>query len=151
MIVKSVIKIRKEMKPNQCTLMGGLLITGGFTGGLYPYWYPLLDDLIRNTFNLVSESDGYSAPSFTPLLSVCLIILGIVLILIDRYLEHQERVQSNKVDNVEELRSQSKPRAFEADSGGEVIINGGRIKNYEAVAKASNKGVVKVNDTDVER
>ncbi|HIF9148161.1 TPA: hypothetical protein ACX6SL_000719 [Photobacterium damselae] len=151
MTVESVIKLIKAIKPNQCYLLGGTLITGGLAGSSSPFWYPLTEDIIRNTFNLVSGSDSYSASPVTLWLSVFTMILGAVLILVNRYLEHQDRVQSNKVDNVVELRPQSKPRAFEADSGGEVIINGGRIKNYEAVAKASNKGVVKINDTDMER
>ncbi|EHJ9978641.1 hypothetical protein ACLINW_002761 [Vibrio parahaemolyticus] len=151
MTVDSVIKLIKAMKPNQCYLIGGTLITAGLAGSSSPFWYPLAEDVIRNTLNLASESDGYSASPATLLLSVFTMILGVVLILVNRYLEHQERVQSNEVDNVVPLRPQSKSRAFEADSGGEVIINGGRVKNYERVAKASNKGVVKLNDTDVER
>ncbi|WP_029825125.1 hypothetical protein [Vibrio parahaemolyticus] len=151
MTVDSVIKLIKAMKPNQCYLIGGTLITAGLAGSSSPFWYPLAEDVIRNTLNLASESDGYSVSPATLLLSVFTMILGVVLILVNRYLEHQERVLSNEVDNVVPLRPQSKSRAFEADSGGEVIINGGRVKNYERVAKASNKGVVKLNDTDVER
>ena len=151
MTVDSFIKLIKAVKPNQMYLIGGSLVAGGVAGSSSPFWYPLAEDVIRSTFNFASKSDVYSASSTTLWLSIFMMFLGFVLIVVNRYLEHQEQVLSTKADNVVKLRPEPKPRAFEADSGGEIIINGGKIKNYEAVAKASTQGVIKINETDVER
>lgn len=150
MAVDAVIKLIKAMKPNQCYLLGGTLIAAGLTGSSYPFWYPLADDVIRSSLNLASETESYSASTTSLFLSGLTMILGVALILFNRYLEHQERVQSREVDNVVPLRSEPQPAAFEADSGGEIIVNRGRLKNYDRVAKASNRGVVELNDTDAE-
>lgn len=151
MTVESIIKVMKTLKPNQCYLIGGTLVTGGFAGSASPFWYPLVDDAFRGSLNLATKTEEYSASPITIGLSLFAMVLGFILILANRFLEHKETIQIAKLDNVVELRRHSKPTAFEADSGGQVIINGGTVKNYESVAKASNQGVVKINDTDVEK
>ncbi|TKG04932.1 hypothetical protein [Vibrio lentus] len=147
----SFIKLIKAIKPNQFYLIGSTLVAGGLAGSSSPFWYPLVEDVIRSTLNLASKSDVYSASPTTVWLSIFTMVLGVAVIVVNRYFEYQEQVLSAKADNVVRLRPEPKPRAFEADTGGEIVINGGKIKNYEAVAKASTQGVIKINETDVER
>lgn len=151
MSVESIIKAIKAIKPNQCYLIGGTLVSAGLAGTSSPYWFPLFDDAVRNSLNLATQNEAYSASDTAILFSVFSILLGVMLIAINRFWEHQEQITTKSLDNIVELRSKPEPNAFEADSGGAIVINGGKVKNYPKVAKASNKGVVTINETVVEK
>jgi hypothetical protein len=151
MPIDSIIKLVKALKPNQCYLIGGSLVFAGLAGTSSPFWYPLVDDVIRNSLNLAIPSEDYSASKMTIIFSVFSMLLGALLIILNRILDHKEQIATNIPDNIVEFQPKPEQSAFEADSGGSIIINGGKVKNYTNVAKASNKGVVTLNQTVVEK
>lgn len=151
MLVDSFIKIVKVFKPNQVYMIGGTLIVAGLAGTSSPFWFPLFEDSVRQTFEISSQSKTQVVNSATILLSVFSMILGAILIILNRILEHKEQVSKRVESNVVELKSKETPVAFEADSGGSIVIKGGKIKNYSKVAKAKSSGVISISDTDVEK
>lgn len=150
MKIEDLIKIIKAMKPSQCNLIGGSLITAGIAGTSSPFWFPLIEDLTRTTFNLAMNTEEYTASNTMIVFSAFLIILGVGLIALNRVLEHKESIVTNH-NNIVSFPPRDESSAFEATTGGKVVINGGKVKNYEKVAKASSNGVVSITDTIVEK
>ncbi|QUM85306.1 hypothetical protein [Moritella sp. 28] len=148
MKVEDIIKIIKSMKTSQCNLIGGSLIAIGATGGASPFWFPLVDEIARSKLNLTSNTEEYVANNAMILFSMFLVILGVGLIILNRMLEHKENVLT-KPSNIVDFPSHDEPCAFEAITGGSVVINGGKVKGYEKVAKASTGGVVSINEAMV--
>lgn len=152
MRIGSVVNVIKALKPNQCYLIGGSLISTGLVGTASPYWFPLAEDVIRNSLNLVSRTDVYTSNNATLMLSGFCIALGLILIVLNRVLEYKEltNIPQNSPDNVFEFKAKESNSAFEADSSGIVTITGGKIKNYPKVAKATNGGVIKIDGAEIE-
>jgi len=152
MSIESIIKFIKAVKPNQCYFIGGTLITAGIAGNYSPFWFPLLDDLLRNHMDIATNSKVNDSGIMTESLSKFCMIVGALIIIIHRYLNHCETIESKPIENnVVKFRVKEEPSAFEAHSGGSVVINGGKVRNYSKVAKATNNGVIQLNDTDVEK
>lgn len=152
MSIESIIKVIKALKPNQCYLIGGALISTGLVGSASPYWFPLAEDVIRNFLNLASRTDVFASNNATLAFSGFSIVLGVFLIVLNRVLDFKEQTNTdtNKSNNVVEFKLKESSSAFEADSSGVVTITGGKIKNYPKVAKATNGGVIRIDGTDIE-
>lgn len=149
MNLDAILKIIKALKPNQCYLIGGLLVSSGLAGVSLPYWFPLIEDIIRNSLNIATKTEVYNANPVSVALSVLSIILGSILIVINRYIEHKEQIEFSK-NNIIEFKKKQKSAAFEASHGSSITINRSKIKNYSKVAKANDNSSIELNDTDVE-
>lgn len=151
MRIDSIIKLLKAIKPNQCYLIGGTLVFAGFAATTSPFWYSLVEDAIRNSLNLEKTKEKYSPSNIVIIFSLLAMLLGVYLIRLNRILDHKEQIASQIPDNIVKFQPKPEQSAFEADSKGSIIINGGQVKNYTKVAKVSNKGVITLNQTVVEK
>lgn len=155
--IKKIAEIFILIKGKKINAVGGILIVTGLTGMSSPYWYPLVEDIIRSSLNMALNTEEYTRSNIELVISVSSILLGVFLIIYNRLLEHKESLHSKEQESKSSVlkllhsnKLESKP-AFEASDSGEITINSSKVSGYSRVADAKSRGRVRVIDTDVER
>mgnify|MGYP001549760638 CR=1 FL=1 len=137
--IKEIIVLIKGKKINA---VGVMLIIAGISGTSSPYWYPLVEDIIRSSLNIASNTEKYTQSNIVVIFSILTVLLGVFLILFNRVLEHKESLHRKE--------QESKP-AFKASDEGDIELNGCEVNGYSGIIDAKNKGRFKAVDTKMER
>jgi hypothetical protein len=123
----------KSIRPKHINKMSGLMILSGIAGESAPFWWPYAVSILNYFIELNSGHNDYIRDASN--IFILLIVLGSVLVVLDRVLNHLSE------------KEKSKP-LFDADDSSIEIV-GGTIKSNKPMSKLRNKSTFKMENTKV--
>jgi hypothetical protein len=123
----------KSIRPKHINKMSGLMIFSGIAGESAPFWWPYAVSILNYFIELNSGNTDYIRD--TSNIFILLIVLGSVLAVMDRVLDHLSE------------KEKAKPLFDSDDSSIEII--GGTIKSSKPMSKLRNKSKFKMENTEL--
>ncbi|HCH1474569.1 TPA: hypothetical protein NKQ81_004615 [Vibrio parahaemolyticus] len=132
-ILLKLSELWKSIRPKHINKMSGLMIFTGIAGESAPFWWPYAVSILNYFIELNSGHTDYIRD--TSNIFILLLVLGSVLVVLDRVLDHLSEKEN------------SKP-LFDADDSSIEIIDG-TIKSAKPLSKLRNKSKFKMENTEV--